>query len=74
LRKLSNSFILALRLHHSALEIMYTDPDFTYLLLITALEAISSIVYEDYKLETGIQYLVQDTLDGKRYQMLCRLN
>jgi hypothetical protein len=56
-RKISNSFILALRLHHSALEIMYTDPDFAYLLLITALEAISSIVYEDYKPENEIQYL-----------------
>jgi hypothetical protein len=56
-RKISNSFILALRLHHSALEIMYADPDFAYLLLITALEAISSIVYADYEPKNELQYL-----------------
>lgn len=36
---------------------MYTEPDFAYLLLITALEAIASVVYKDYKPENEERYL-----------------
>lgn len=45
-RRIANSFILAMRLYHSAIEMMYTEPEFSYLFLVTSLEAISSIVYK----------------------------
>jgi hypothetical protein len=56
-KEISISFVLALRLYHSALELMYSEPEFAYLLLITALEAISSVVYKDYKPENEEQFL-----------------
>lgn len=45
-RKIANSFILAMRLYHSAIEMMYLEPEFSYLFLVMSLEAISSVVYE----------------------------
>ncbi|MCW7072470.1 MAG: hypothetical protein OCU20_01000, partial [Methanophagales archaeon] len=48
-RRIANSFILAMRLYHSAVEMMYTEPEFSYLFLVTCLEAISSAVYKDYR-------------------------
>jgi hypothetical protein len=38
-----------MRLYHSAVEMMYTEPEFSYLFLVTCLEAISSAVYKEYK-------------------------
>lgn len=49
-RSTANAFVLAMRLYHSAVEMMYTEPEFSYLFLVTCLEAISSAVYKDYKL------------------------
>lgn len=46
---IANGFILAIRLYHSAAEIMYTEPEFSYLFLISSLEAISSTVFRDWE-------------------------
>ena len=48
-RPIANGFVLAMRLYHSAVEMMYTEPEFSYLFLVTCLEAISSAVYKEYK-------------------------
>jgi hypothetical protein len=48
-RSAANAFVLAMRLYHSAVEMMYTEPEFSYLFLVMCLEAISSAVYKDYK-------------------------
>jgi len=48
-RRIAEGFILAMRLYHSAVEMMYTEPEFSYLFLIMCLETISSVVHEDYK-------------------------
>ena len=47
-RRIANGFVLGMRLYHSAIEMMYTDPEFSYLLLVTSLEAVSSVEYEKY--------------------------
>lgn len=47
-RSIANSFVLAMRLYHSAIEMMYTEPEFSYLFLILCMEAISSVVKKDY--------------------------
>lgn len=46
-RRLARSFILASRLYHSAIEMMFTEPEFSYLFLIMSIEAISSVEYEN---------------------------
>lgn len=46
---IANGFILAIRLYHSATEMMYTEPEFSYLFLISSLEAISSTVLRDWE-------------------------
>jgi len=46
---IANGFILAIRLYHSATEMMYTEPEFSYLFLISSLEAISSTVFRDWE-------------------------
>jgi hypothetical protein len=48
-RHIAEGFILAMRLYHSAVEMMYTEPEFSYLFLIMCLETISSVAHEDYK-------------------------
>jgi len=48
-KNIANGFILAMRLYHSAIEMMYVDPEFAYLFLVTALETISSVINKDYK-------------------------
>lgn len=45
---IANGFILGMRLYHSATEMMYTEPEFSYLFLISSLEAISSTVFRDW--------------------------
>ena len=47
-RTVADGFILAMRLYHTAVEMMYTEPEFSYLLLVTCLETISSVVNKDY--------------------------
>jgi hypothetical protein len=49
-RRIVQGLILAMRLYHSAIEMIYTEPEFSYLFLVTCLEAISSVVYHEYKL------------------------
>lgn len=56
-RNIAKGFVLAMRLYHSAVEMMYVDPEFAYLLLITALEAISSVTYKNYKPENEEEFL-----------------
>jgi hypothetical protein len=56
-RNIANGFMLAMRLYHSAVEMMYVDPEFAYLFLVTALETISSVVYRDYKPENEKEFL-----------------
>lgn len=46
---IANSFVLAMRLYHSATEMMYTEPEFSYLFLISSLEAISSTVFRNWE-------------------------
>lgn len=48
-RHIARSFVLTMRLYHSAVEMMFTEPDFSYLFLVMGLEAISSVVYEDLR-------------------------
>ena len=48
-RDVANSFIVAIRLYHTAIGMLYTEPEFSYLLLVTCLEAISSAVEKDYR-------------------------
>lgn len=56
-RPVANSFILAMRLYHTAVEMMYTEPEFSYLLLVTCLEAISSLVNTNYSLDNKDSFL-----------------
>lgn len=56
-RNIANGFMLAMRLYHSAVEMMYVDPEFAYLFLVTALETISSVVYKDYEPENEKEFL-----------------
>jgi hypothetical protein len=48
-RRIANGFMLAMRLYHSAVDMMYTEPEFSYFLIVTSLEAISSVVCEKYR-------------------------
>lgn len=41
-REIARSFILSMRLYHSAVEIMYSEPEFAYLFLVLSIEAIAS--------------------------------
>ncbi len=50
-RDLAESFVLAMRLYHSAIEMMYTEPEFAYLFLVMSLELISSATYKDLSLD-----------------------
>ncbi len=56
-RSVANGFILAMRFYHSAIEMMYVEPEFAYLFLVTALETISSVVYRDYRPEEEEEFL-----------------
>jgi hypothetical protein len=56
-RDLAGGYVLALRLYHLAVEMMYTEPEFSYLLLVTCLETVSSAVFKDYKPENEEQFL-----------------
>lgn len=47
-RTIANSVVLAMRLYHTAIEMMYTEPEFSYLFLVTCLEAISSAIYKRF--------------------------
>lgn len=53
----ANSFLLSARLYHTATRLMYTEPEFAYVFLISALEAISSGVYEEFVPEDVNDYL-----------------
>jgi len=44
-RNVANSLVLSMRLYHSAIEMMYSEPEFAYLFLVTSIESISSAVY-----------------------------
>ena len=48
-RRIANSFVLAMRLYHAAIEMLYTAPEFSYLFLVTSLESISSAVNKAYR-------------------------
>jgi hypothetical protein len=56
-RRLADAVILALRLYQTAIQMIYTEPEFSYLLLVTCLEAISSVVYHDYQPDDRYEYL-----------------
>lgn len=45
---IANGFVLGMRLYHSATEMMHAEPEFSYLFLISSLEAISSTVFRDW--------------------------
>ncbi len=56
-RRIADAFVLSLRLYHTAVEMFYTEPEFSYLLLVTCLEAISSVVYRNYQPADTYEYL-----------------
>jgi hypothetical protein len=56
-RHIANAFILAMRLYHSAIDMMYVEPEFSYLLLVTCLESISSGLYVGYLPENEEEFL-----------------
>jgi len=56
-RYAADGFVLAMRLYHAAVQMLYTEPEFAYLFLVTCLEAISSVVYKDYQPKNTEQFL-----------------
>ena len=48
-RNIANGYVLAIRLYHTAVQMLYTEPEFSYLFMVMCLEAISSVVYKDYQ-------------------------
>ncbi len=56
-RNIANGFVLAMRLYHSAIEMMYVDPEFAYLFLVTALETISSVVNKGYRPDRAEEFI-----------------
>jgi hypothetical protein len=56
-RRVANGYVLAMRLYHAAIQMLYTEPEFSYLFLVTCLEAISSVVYENYQPEDTSKFL-----------------
>jgi len=56
-RRIANGFILAMRLYYSAIDLMYTEPEFSYLLLVTCLEAASSAVFKDFEVDDKERFL-----------------
>jgi hypothetical protein len=48
-RHIANGFMLAMRLYHSAVDMIFAEPEFSYLLLVTSIEAISSVVCGKYR-------------------------
>lgn len=48
-RQIAQKFVLSLRLYHSAIEMMYSEPEFAYLFLVMSLESIASTVYSELK-------------------------
>lgn len=56
-KNIASGFVLAMRLYHSAIEMMYVDPEFAYLFLVTALETISSVINKDHKPDREDEFL-----------------
>lgn len=56
-KSIAKGFILAMRLYHSAIAMMYTEPELSYIFLVTCLEAISSAVYKDYRPDNEEEFL-----------------
>jgi len=56
-RNIAKGFILAMRLYHSAIGMMYTEPELSYIFLVTCLEAISSAVYKEYRPDNEEEFL-----------------
>jgi hypothetical protein len=56
-RSIANGFIFAMRLYHSAIDAMFTEPEFSYLLLVTCLEAVSSAVFKDFEIDDEERFL-----------------
>ena len=56
-RRIANGFILAMRLYYSAIDLMYTEPEFSYLLLVACLEAVSSAVFKDFEIDDEERFL-----------------
>ena len=48
-RSITQQYLLSMRLYHSAIEMMFTEPEFAYLFLVMSLESIASAVYKDMK-------------------------
>jgi hypothetical protein len=56
-RRIANGFVLAMRLYHSAIDLMYSEPEFSYLLLVACLEAVSSTAMKDVQVGGEEQFL-----------------
>ena len=48
-RQTAEGYMLAMRLYYAAIQMLFSEPEFAYLLLITSLEAISSVVCKEYR-------------------------
>jgi hypothetical protein len=48
-RHIAQGYMLSMRLYHSAVEMMYSEPEFAYLFLVMSLEAVASAVYTDLR-------------------------
>jgi len=75
-RRIGDSFILATRLYHSAVKMLYTEPEFAYLFLVMSLEAISSAVHRDLKPSDIEGNYIDRYLDSTypRWRQLCNIS
>lgn len=76
---IGTSFILAMNLYHTAIHLFYTTPESSYLLLIIAIETISSAIYKDYVPEKnkyiddrwgGLSNILQNLSDEQQNEII----
>jgi len=62
---IGTGLVLALRLYHSAVQMLYSETDMAYLLLMMSLEAVSGVVIADYRLSDDGPLAEEEYLDNK---------
>jgi len=71
-KRVAQGFVLATRLYHAAVEMMYPEPEFAYTFLVMSLEAIASAVYKDVEPSdegegrTELEHYLDSTYPGWR--------
>ncbi len=77
-RELAQRYILAIRLYYTAIQMMYSEPEFSYLFMIMSLEALSAEVYRDIRLvdetdsESDLEQYLNSSYPG--WQECCDLS